>query len=209
MNIIKKVRCSIAQASVAPFDKGSHLTRYSMYKRLAAVGINLPRREGRVLSISHSENLIELLGIKATSVVSANYPDCNILNLDEDDESFDFVLSDQVLEHLEGDPFKATAECHRVLKPGGIAVHTTCFINPIHCVPRDFWRFTPDALGLLHENWSEIIECSGWGNFEVWKYINDGLRFLPVPNVKWHPVYKLATKNDPIWPITTWIVAIK
>ena len=103
----------------------------------------LPHRSGRVLSISHSENLATLLGLQPTEVVEASYPAHNILSLDFEDTSYDFILSDQVLEHVEGNPQQAIDECHRILKPGGIAVHTTCFINPVHKVPNDFWRFTP------------------------------------------------------------------
>ncbi len=180
-----------------------------MYNRLAAIGPRLPSHSGRVLSISHSQNLAELMGFSATEVVAANYPEHNIIALDFPDESFDFVCSDQVLEHVEGDPQQAIDQCRRLLKPGGITVHTTCFINPVHGVPKDFWRFTPEALRLLHKDFSEIIECGGWGNFDVWKVVQDGMRFLGVPHDKWHPLYKIAMRNDPLWPIVVWVVAKK
>ena len=189
--------------------RGPHITRYFMYDRLRASGSLLPQRTGRVLSISHSTNLADLLGIQATEIVEANYPDHNMLSLNFADGSYDFVVSDQVLEHVEGDPQQAIDECHRLLKPGGVAVHTTCFINPVHGVPKDFWRFTPEALRLLHRNWSEIIESGGWGNFAAWSVVQDGLRFEGVPHARWHPLHWLATRNDPLWPIVTWIVARK
>ena len=141
--------------------------------------------------------------------MEASYPAHNILSLDFEDTSYDFVLSDQVLEHVEGNPQQAIDECHRILKPGGIAVHTTCFINPVHKVPNDFWRFTPEALCLLHRTWAEVIEYGGWGNFEVWSVVRDGMRLEGVPHAKWHPLHWVATKNDSLWPIVTWIVAKK
>jgi SAM-dependent methyltransferase len=190
-------------------SRGPHITRYYMYDRLDSIGPKLPNRTGRVLSISHSAKLAELVGLQPSEVVSADYPDHNILALRFPDASFDYVLSDQVLEHVEGAPQQAIDECYRVLRPGGIAIHTTCFINPIHAAPKDFWRFTPDALSLLHRNWSEIIEVGGWGNFEVWSVIQDGIRFVGVPHAIWHPLHQLAVKNDPKWPIATWIVAKK
>ena len=181
-----------------------------MYDRLAKLSGQLPMHSGRVLSISHSANLAELMQVKPTEVVSANYPEHNMVALSFPDESFDFVFSDQVLEHVAGDPFQAISECRRVLRSGGVAVHTTCFVNPVHGVPQDFWRFTPDALALLHENWSRIIEVSGWGNFDVWDIaVRDGLRFVPVPHATWHPLHSMAIRNDPLWPIVTWIVAVK
>ena len=209
MNLYRKIRRLAWKASLQGLERGPHITRYYMYDRLKALGRELPHKGGRVLSISHSENLVDLLGLIPSEVVSANYPDQNVLSLGFPDSSFDYVLSDQVLEHVEGDPFKAISECRRILRPGGIAIHTTCFINPVHGVPRDFWRFTPDALELLHEDWSRIIESGGWGNFDVWSIVQDGLRYTGIPHAKWHPLHKIAVKNDPLWPIVTWVAAIK
>lgn len=189
--------------------RGPHITRYYMYDYLASISDKLPNKKGRVLSISHSENIAELVGIEATEIIPANYPDHDFIDLQFEDESFDFIFSDQVLEHVEGNPQQAIAEAYRVLKPGGIAIHTTCFINPVHGVPKDFWRYTPEALALLHKDWQNIIEFGGWGNFDVWLAIRDGLRFVGVPHAKWHPYHKLATKNDPEWPIVTWVIAQK
>ena len=33
--------------------------------------------------------------------------------------------------------------------------------------------------------------------------------YTAVPHAKWHPFHKLAMKNDPNWPIVTWVVARK
>ena len=170
-----------------------------------------------MLSISHSENLVPVLGLTPSEIVSANHPHHNILNLDFPDASFDYILSDQVFEHIEGDPFQAARECHRTLKPGGVAVHTTCFNVHIHSstgdppgAPRDFWRYTPEALKLLHKDWSAILEVGGWGNRQVWDTLDkDGMRWRGVPPVKWHPMYRIAMRNDPKWPIMTWVIARK
>ncbi len=152
-----------------------------------------------------------------SEIVSADYPDHNILSLRFPDESFDYVVSDQVFEHIEGDPFQAARECHRVLKPGGIAVHTTCFNMHIHSSDNrtpseasDFWRFTPQALRLLHRDWSQILDSGGWGNPQVWSIVaKDGMTFRGVPPISWHPMYKIAMKNDPLWPLVTWVIARK
>ena len=195
------------KASMYRLPRGPHITRYAMYQRLAQIGTQLPYKTGRTLAISHSRMLIAVVGLCPTEIVEANYPEQNILALDIPDESFDFVVSDQVLEHVEGNPQQAINECHRILKPGGIALHTTCFINPIHGAPSDFWRFTPYALTLLHKGWSRIFDSDGWGNFEAWSIVRCGLRFHGIPNATWHPLHKIATRNDPAWPIVTWIAA--
>ncbi len=189
--------------------RGPHITRYFMYQHLKQVGKTLACKEGDVLSISHSQKLCDLFEVHPRSFTEANYPEHNFLSLQFADESFDFVLSDQVLEHVAGDPHDAIRESWRVLRRGGIAVHTTCFINPIHACPNDYWRFTPDALRLLSKDFSYIIDCGGWGNFEAWRIIRDGLRFVGIPHAKWHPLHRIAIKNDPDWPIVTWIVAQK
>jgi SAM-dependent methyltransferase len=205
----QNLRANLWKLSLLGLERGPHITRYSMYASLQAQGQQLPKKLGDILSISHSQNLIELLGIQAKTLTEANYPDHNFLSLNFADESFDFVLSDQVLEHVEGNPQQAIDESWRVLRPGGIAVHTTCFINPIHLVPKDYWRFTPDALALLSQRFSKILACQGWGNFEAWLLIRDGLRFEGIPQATWHPLHQLALRNDPDWPIVTWIIAEK
>jgi SAM-dependent methyltransferase len=209
MNPYRQLRYWAWNISMLGLARGPHITRYFMYERLQSIGPKLASRGGRVLSVSHSENLADLVGLEPSEIVAANYPESSFLSLPFENESFDYVLSDQVLEHIEGNPQQAIDETYRVLRPGGIAIHTTCFINPIHRVPKDFWRFTPEALSLLHSNWGDVIEVDGWGNLQVWSVARDGIRYAGVPHAQWHPLHKLAIKNDPAWPIVTWIVARK
>lgn len=184
------------------------ITRATMYRRLAEVGANLPVT-GRVLSVSHSESLSQVMGVCATEVVHADYPEHNMLLLGFPDKSFDCVVSDQVLEHIGGSPQQAIDESFRVLKPGGVAVHTTCLINPIHNVPGDFWRFTPDGLAMLCRGHGEVVDVGQWGNRRTWLYVALGLRHEPVPRWRWHPLQQAARSNNPAWPIVTWIVVRK
>jgi SAM-dependent methyltransferase len=153
--------------------------------------------------------LARLLGFKDEQITDASYPEFNILSLPFEDGEFDAVVSDQVLEHIEGNPQSAIDETFRVLKPNGISLHTTCFINPVHGAPNDYWRYTPDALKLLTKKHGEVLDIGGWGNPYVWLFAAVGLRYEPIPDARWHPAHWIATKNSSKWPIITWVFCRK
>jgi SAM-dependent methyltransferase len=197
--------------SDAPKRHKHHLTRFAMYKALEKRFAGLAGQDAKVLSISRSVVLQEALGLSGLATTSADFPEYNILDLSTfSDGQFDFCISDQVFEHVEGDPFRAFAESVRVVKPGGYVCHTTCFINPIHGSPKDFWRYTPDALALLaSQAGCEDIYTDSWGNLDVWAMVDLGLRRVKVPDEPGHPIFELATRNDRRWPITVWVVGRK
>jgi hypothetical protein len=88
--------------------------------------------------------------------------------------------------------------------------HTTCFINERHGNPKDFWRFTPDALQLLATSCNcKTTELGGWGNREAWALIEAGFRSMPIPDDAENPIYELATRNEVDWPIVVWVIAQK
>lgn len=191
---------------------GAHLTRYVMYETLKGMLAEDDGDQKKCLSISHSNKLVELLGLRRTRVVEANYPEHDAADLHAfGDAEFDFIVSDQVLEHVDSSPHKVFAETFRLLKPGGVAVHTTCFINPIHGWPSDYWRFTPKALEVLAKasGLSDIIAVGGHGSRLIWVADLIGLRGVPVPHAKWHPLHKIATFNMEAWPMMTWIAVRK
>jgi SAM-dependent methyltransferase len=165
----------------------------------------------KVLAISHSSEFGQyVLGLKEAQYVEANYPEHNMLDLRFESGSFDFCISDQVLEHVEGNPFLAFHETARVVKSGGFICHTTCFVNEVHGVPKDFWRFTPDALALLSESAGcRTISAAGWGNREAWALIKAGFRFERIPTDPAHPLHQLAMRNETDVPIHVWVVAQK
>lgn len=207
-SILRQVIRGLYRISIAGGGTGADIRRYSMYKRISDFAA--PRDpQLRVLSISHSEKLGMLLGYSRDQIVDASYPEINLLALPFKDGEFDAVVSDQVLEHVEGDPQRAVDETFRVLKTGGLLLHTTCFINPIHDGPSDYWRFTPAALRLLAEGKGDIVEVGGWGNPYMWIFIAMGLVYDPIPNCRWHPAHWVATINSTTWPASTWVLARK
>ena len=194
-----------------------HLTRYQMYQTLfEALPIPL---EGTILGVrglkywTGSKNYTPPQKIIADSahITITTYPEVNICALPYPDNSFDIVISDQVLEHIEGDVQKAIDECRRVLKPGGLCIIGTVFINPVHYGPKDLWRFSPDALRYLCRGFSEIKECGSWGNrwAHILFFLYENARDWQVPNHRWSMRHFLATSNNPKYPLMTWIIAKK
>lgn len=64
------------------------------------------------------------------------------------DNSYDFVLSIDVFEHIDK-PWLAAAEITRILRPGGVTMHSTLFSWRYHPCPIDYWRFSPQGLKSL------------------------------------------------------------
>jgi SAM-dependent methyltransferase len=204
------LKAIIAEAPKTSPPGSWNITRHYMYSRLGGMLAAYDGDGKSCLSISHSAFLVRLLGLRSAHLTEADYPEHTLLNLDFPDTTFDFCVSDQVLEHIEGNPFAAFRESLRVIKPGGFIVHTTCFMNEIHNMPKDYWRFTPDALRLIAEDCRAVVlECGGWGNKDVWRYMELGFRAAPVPGDPNHPICRVAMKNEETLPIVSWVVAQK
>jgi SAM-dependent methyltransferase len=163
------------------------------------------------LSIDSNPTLDEILlgrwaGLK---IARAVYPEMDCQRLTHlADETFDLVYSHQVLEHVPK-PWLAGRELVRVLKPGGIGVHTSCAYNPRHGPPafNDYYRFLPDGLAELFDG-VEVLVKDGWGNREAILYnagINDGHGGLG--GRRFHPT--IGKRNDPDHPWVTWIILRK
>ena len=74
------------------------------------------------------------------------------------DNTYDYIYSMDTFEHIK-EPWKASKEIIRILKPGGIVFVVTLFSWRYHPQPVDFWRFTPHCLAFLFEP-LELIEAN-------------------------------------------------
>ncbi|MCA0029724.1 MAG: class I SAM-dependent methyltransferase [Mesorhizobium sp.] len=72
------------------------------------------------------------------------------------DESFDYVISNAVLEHVR-DPFAAAREMVRVLKPGGEMFVHVPFLQPYHGYPHHYYNMTKDGLRSLFDRDMEVL----------------------------------------------------
>lgn len=152
-------------------------SRYAMYtaiekflksKKLSAgkcllIGDSIKGKGNEKLKIRNAA-IINMLP-KNCEIIAPSYPDVDIHRMPYDDNLFDYVIADQVLEHVRK-PWIGVEEVRRVLKPHGLAILTSALIFYVHGVPNDYWRFTPDGLKVLCENFSKIHICSGTGNLQ-------------------------------------------
>lgn len=68
---------------------------------------------------------------------------------------YDIIVCTEVLEHTLN-PFSATKEMYRLLKPGGILLLSTPFNFRIHGPLPDCWRFTEHGLKELLKKYSSV-----------------------------------------------------
>lgn len=90
-------------------------------------------------------------------------------------ESADTVLATELMEHLPS-PTAFLQEIHRVLRPGGVAIVSVPFLEPVHEAPRDYYRFTPFSLRILFDQCgfvvSELWSRGGWWSVVVGSLLN-------------------------------------
>jgi len=132
------------------------------------------------------------------SYQQTRYPDFDLCGDDLPDHTYDFVICEQVLEHV-ADPWRAAANLRRLCRPGGLVLVSTPFLIRVHPAPDDYWRFTDAGLEqLLSRAGLEVLWVRTWGNaacvranFRIWK------RRRP-----WH-----SLRNDPRLPVVVWALA--
>lgn len=187
-----------------------HLIRYHAYKEITKLlaDFSIPiSSHGRYCSLSDwrpiiSKNFPEL------TFVNLPYPEFDIQNLAQlPDNSVDIIYSEMILEHVRF-PQNAVDEIYRVLKPGGIAIHTTVFIMPFHPSPKDYWRFSPTALYEMHSQFSKV-ESGGYGNRKLLLAILCRFTRFPVNYNTGNLLTFLTKGNNSKFPIVTYVVAQK
>jgi SAM-dependent methyltransferase len=143
---------------------------------------------------------------KGCEITAPDYPGVDIHDMPYGDNTFDYAMSDQVLEHVRK-PWIGVEEVRRVLKPGGIAVLTSALIFYMHGVPHDYWRFTPDGLKVLCENFSRIHRCAGTGDLNFVLDVLQGRGGSKI--VPGSPLEKRALACDGKNIVSVWIIAEK
>lgn len=198
-------------------NKRFKFSRYAMYTHIENTLRKMNLRPGKAILIGDSlrgksKNLNKIQNTaltdmlpKGCDIIAPPYPDVDVQRMPYENETFDYVLSDQVLEHVEK-PWVAVDEMHRVLRIDGICIATSCLIHPLHGLPDDYFRFTPRGLGVLFERW-DIITADGSGNLEaVFDCFRGGRGGRVVPGT---PRETKAMKNDGKNLLHVWVIAQK
>lgn len=127
------------------------------------------------------------IGVDINSMLNADIV-CVAENLPFANESFDVIISTQVLEHV-NDPRKAIEEMHRVLKKGGLLILSTHGIWFKH-TPQDYWRWTDMGLKKIFMPFKDVEVRNNGGSV---------LCFFQILNlyIAWFPIGK-----RPLWLIS-------
>ncbi|MCD6284139.1 class I SAM-dependent methyltransferase [bacterium] len=212
-------RKSLTSFPVLSYSNSQDWVRVPMYGAIFIFFKNLAKKENlrgkQAIEIGGSEGsikrILEKFGIKYQ--VAPDYPEMDIQEMPYLGDSFDFLIIDQVLEHVEK-PWIAEEEIYRVLKPGGIFIATAPFMVAIHgdgnC--KDYYRFTPEGWKSLFSDF-EILEVGGWGNKEVVRLsldssVNETMFGVTIP-VNEIINKKLLQKNDHKHYLVTWCIGRK
>ena len=106
---------------------------------------------------------------------------CDLQKIPVEDSRFDFIIFNQVMEHLP-EPKLVLAELYRVLKPGGKMIYSGPLFYEEHEQPYDFYRYTQFGLRYLLESTGYSIDRIDWleGYFGTVGYqLNTMGRYLP------------------------------
>ncbi len=106
---------------------------------------------------------------------------CDLAAIPVEDNRFDFILFNQVMEHLP-EPKRVLVELHRVLKPGGKMIYTGPLFYEEHEQPYDFYRYTQFGVRYLFDSAGFVIDRLDWleGYLGTMGYqLNTMGRYLP------------------------------
>jgi SAM-dependent methyltransferase len=129
---------------------------------------SLPNVEGKLVDVGCGDSPFKnLLGPKAqytgldyNQSAEFKYNRTDIVYFDGkvfpfENESFDFVLCTEVLEHIP-EPQMFIDEIYRILSSKGKAIFTVPWSARFHYIPYDYFRYTPSALEILFKQFKKI-----------------------------------------------------
>eukprot|EP00746_Dinoflagellata_sp_MGD_P081024 gnl/MRDRNA2_/MRDRNA2_32272_c0_seq1.p1 gnl/MRDRNA2_/MRDRNA2_32272_c0~~gnl/MRDRNA2_/MRDRNA2_32272_c0_seq1.p1 ORF type:complete len:294 (+),score=42.56 gnl/MRDRNA2_/MRDRNA2_32272_c0_seq1:217-1098(+) len=206
--------------------RGRSMSRLVAYFNIFSYLRKLDQTElqGNVLDVSGSRPFLEWFDISRVHVRTLQYPNEDVHSMPHfGSGSFDWVMLDQVLEHLRN-PWMAAMEIRRVLRPGGRVLLSTVGAYPIHGVQHhggDYFRYTPAGLRMIlaSAGYANIELCGGWGTPNLTSTVLHATargvpikRMVPVELRKQLETVRRAGEkatwlSDGAFPMTVWAVA--
>jgi len=107
---------------------------------------------------------------------------CDLKAIPVENERFDYILFNQVMEHLP-EPSDVLKELNRVLKPGGKLIYTAPLFYEEHEQPYDFFRYTQFGIKHLFAKAHFNVERLEWleGYYSTIGYqLNRMAKYLPI-----------------------------
>jgi uncharacterized protein YbaR (Trm112 family)/SAM-dependent methyltransferase len=159
---------------------GKNLKAEKNYANFARL-LKESRGTSRVLVIgggTEGEGICELISDPAIELVETDVSFgprtmlvCDAHDIPFDDESFDGVIAQAVLEHVV-DPWRCVQEMHRVTGRNGLVYAETPFMQQVHMGRYDFTRFTHLGHRRLFRRFEEVDSgpVSGPGMALAWSY---------------------------------------
>jgi SAM-dependent methyltransferase len=181
------------------FGERMYLDQVILFQELNKIISSLPTVQMDALEISG--NRWSNHGFR--SFKSANFPDYDVCEKPLP-EQFDFIVSEQVFEHLLW-PHRAAENVYAMLKPGGYFLVTTPFLQKVHDYPTDCSRWTETGIKYLLADSGfdlENIQTGSWGNRSAARANLKHPYKFPVYNPVWS-----SLKNDPTFPVQVWALA--
>lgn len=128
------------------------------------------RGGGNILGISGT-NFFDLFVENLSTFTTADYPYISCEDMPYDDDSFDYVICNQVLEHV-SKPWLCMDEFHRVLKKNGHVIIIIPSIYQEHRWPKDNWRVLSDGMHILLSSFSGV-DVGTFGDSTLLKHMID------------------------------------
>jgi predicted SAM-dependent methyltransferase len=126
--------------------------RNESFGKLVAESNNKDCLQIGVRKARHAPNWISVDLYDRSDYIDYNY---DIHDLKFEDEKFDVVVCNAILEHVEN-PARAIGELHRVLRKGGVIWVEVPFNQPYHPSPDDYWRVSLEGMRIWMKDFTEI-----------------------------------------------------
>lgn len=108
---------------------------------------------------------------------------------DIEPDSFDLVISGQVMEHVKA-PWKMAEAIYRVVKPGGMTIVIAPWMWDYHAFPLDCWRIFPDGMVYV------MSEVAGFKTLDCFRKGPDTV-YVGIKNLK---CFSSPSEKDSVLP---------